>query len=106
DVDLRSAAAPPVLTEVDALIFDLDGVVTNTSEAHFLAWQRLAREERIPFNRQANEKLRGISRRESLALILGKRQVSNEKADELMDRKNRYYRELIEKLTPSDVLPG
>lgn len=106
DVDLRSTAAPAVRGTVGALIFDLDGVVTNTSEAHYLAWQRLAREERIPFNRQDNEKLRGISRRESLALILGKRSVSNEKADELMDRKNRYYRDLIERLTPSDVLPG
>jgi beta-phosphoglucomutase len=91
---------------VRGLIFDLDGVVTNTSEAHYLAWQRLADEEGIPFDRQANEALRGISRRQSLALVLGERSVSASKADELMERKNRYYRELIATLTPADVLPG
>ena len=105
-VDIRAARPSEISDQIRALIFDLDGVVTNTAEAHYLAWQRLATEGGLPFDRQANEKLRGISRRESLALILGKRSVSNEKADELMERKNRYYRELIARLKPSDVLPG
>ena len=91
---------------VRALVFDLDGVVTNTSDAHYQAWQRLADEEGLPFDRQANEALRGISRRESLAKILGARSVTAAEADELMARKNRYYLELIAKLTPADILPG
>jgi beta-phosphoglucomutase len=106
EVDLKSPGEPSVLPQIRGLIFDLDGVVTNTSEAHYLAWQRLADEEGLPFNRQANEALRGVTRRQSLALILGTRSVSADKADELMERKNRYYRELIARLTPADTLPG
>jgi beta-phosphoglucomutase len=91
---------------VRGLIFDLDGVVTNTSELHYQAWQQLADEEGLPFSRKANEALRGISRRESLALVLGARSVTDAEADEMMARKNGYYRALIAKLTPADVLPG
>lgn len=106
DLDLRPAEALSSESSVRGLIFDLDGVVTNTSEAHYLAWQRMADEERLPFDRQANEALRGISRRQSLALILGARPVTAAQAEELMERKNHYYRELIVRLTPADVLPG
>jgi kojibiose phosphorylase len=107
DVDLRAPERrASSRLDIVALIFDLDGVVTNTSEAHYLAWQRLANEEGLPFDRQRNEALRGISRRESLALILGARSVSADKADELMERKNHYYLDLIARLTPDDVLPG
>ncbi len=108
DVDLRpeAGAEPRALADIRALIFDLDGVVTNTAEAHYLGWKRLADEEGLPFDRAANEALRGISRRESLARVLGDRSVSVEKAEEMMERKNRYYRELIAKLSPSDLLPG
>jgi len=106
DVDLRPSDARPSVTPVRGLIFDLDGVVTNTAEAHYQAWQRLADEEGLPFDRRANEALRGISRRQSLALVLGSRAVTPIEADELMERKNRFYRELITGLTPADVLPG
>lgn len=105
-MDLRPARPPAAVDGIRGLIFDLDGVVTNTSEAHYLAWQRLADEEGLPFDRKMNERLRGIGRRESLMLVLGARSVSLEKAEELMKRKNGYYRELIAKLTPADVLPG
>jgi len=50
---------------VKGFIFDLDGVLTDTAEYHYRAWQRLADEEGLPFNRQDNEALRGVSRRES-----------------------------------------
>ena len=56
--------------EIRAVIFDLDGVITDTAEYHFQAWKRLADEEGIPFNREDNEALRGVSRRESLNLML------------------------------------
>jgi len=87
-------------------IFDLDGVLTDTSELHYLAWKRLADEERIPFTRADNEALRGIPRRESLLLILKDRKVSKTKFTEMMERKNRYYVESISSLTKSDLLPG
>ncbi|MEO6350439.1 MAG: beta-phosphoglucomutase, partial [Candidatus Limnocylindrales bacterium] len=106
DVDLQQSGPKEPEAAVRGLIFDLDGVVTNTSEAHYQAWQRLADEEDLPFDRTANEKLRGISRRQSLALLLGKRSVSPEKAEELMERKNGYYKELIARISPSDLLPG
>jgi beta-phosphoglucomutase len=106
DVDLRPAERTPARSAVRGLIFDLDGVVTNTAESHYLAWQRLADEEGLPFDRQSNEALRGISRRQSLAIVLGARHVTPAEANEMMERKNRYYRELIANLTPADVLPG
>lgn len=90
----------------EAVIFDLDGVITDTAEYHYLGWQRMADEEGIPFNRQFNEQLRGVSRVESLQLILGDRTVEPEVFDELADRKNRYYVESLQQVSPDDLLPG
>ena len=56
---------------MQAVIFDLDGVITDTSELHYRAWKRLADEEGIAFDRESNEQLRGVSRRDSLLLLLG-----------------------------------
>ncbi|MDZ7959039.1 MAG: beta-phosphoglucomutase [Aulosira sp. DedQUE10] len=92
--------------DIRGVIFDLDGVLTDTAEYHYRAWQRLADEEGIPFNRQTNEALRGVSRRESLMLIIGKRPYSEEQIQEMMARKNRYYVESIQNITPQDLLPG
>lgn len=89
-----------------AFLFDLDSVLTDTSEYHFLGWQRLAKEEGIVFTRQDNEALRGVSRRESLALLLKGHAVSEAQAAEMMERKNRYYLELVAGMTPADLLPG
>jgi beta-phosphoglucomutase len=91
---------------IRGLVFDLDGVITDTAELHYRAWQRLADEVGVPFDRRANEDLRGISRRESLRLLLGSRTISDAEAQTLMDRKNGYYRELLETMTPGDILPG
>jgi len=91
---------------IKAFIFDLDGVITDTAEFHYRAWKRLADEEGLPFDRKANEALRGVPRRESLLLILGDRQFPEEEIQEMMDRKNRYYLELIKTITPADLLPG
>ncbi|BBD58657.1 HAD-superfamily hydrolase subfamily IA, variant 3 [Nostoc sp. HK-01] len=92
--------------DIRGVIFDLDGVLTDTAEYHYQAWQRLADEEGIPFNRQANEALRGVSRRESLMLIIGDRKYSEAQIQEMMERKNGYYIELIHHVTPKDLLPG
>jgi len=87
-------------------IFDLDGVLTDTAEYHYQAWQRLADELGIPFDRQRNEALRGVSRRRSLELLLAGRLYPEEQMVEMMERKNRYYQELLKQITPDDLLPG
>lgn len=100
--------------DIQGVIFDLDGVLTDTAEYHYRSWQRLADEEGIPFDRHANEALRGISRRESLMKIIGgsqsesqrQRSFSEEQIQEMMDRKNSYYVESIESISPDDLLPG
>lgn len=89
-----------------AFIVDLDGVITATAEYHYQAWKRLAQEELIPFSREVNETLLGISRRESLFTILGQREVTEEEIQELMERKNRYYVSSIQRMGPEDFLPG
>ncbi len=91
---------------IRAFLFDLDGVITDTSEFHFLAWQRLAREENLPFTREDNETLRGVGRRESLNLILKGKQIPEAAARAWMDRKNNYYIELVKSMTPGNLLPG
>jgi beta-phosphoglucomutase len=90
-----------------AIIFDLDGVLTDTSEYHYQSWKRLADEEGIPFTRQENdEHLRGVSRKESLTYLLKGRKVPDAQFQEMMDRKNRYYNEMIKKMTPKDLVEG
>ena len=92
--------------DIQGFIFDLDGVLTDTAEFHYRAWQKLADEEKLPFDRKANEALRGVARRESLMLIVGDRHYSEAALQEMMDRKNRYYVESIQDTTPQDVLSG
>lgn len=94
------------MTSIKAFIFDLDGVLVDTAEYHYRGWKRLADEEGLPFDRKENEALRGISRRESLLLILKGRTLPEEKIQEMMERKNRYYLEFIRDVTPADMLPG
>jgi beta-phosphoglucomutase len=91
---------------IRGFIFDLDGVLTDTSEFHYLGWQRLADEEGLSFSREINETLRGIPRRASLMLILKGRAYEEEQILEMMERKNKYYLELVHNITPKDLLPG
>ena len=94
--------------KIEAVIFDLDGVIVSTDDCHFRAWKRMADGEGIPFDRQINERLRGVSRMESLDIILEKaaRTYTDEEKAALAARKNEYYRQLLADLTPRDVLPG
>jgi beta-phosphoglucomutase len=91
---------------IRAFIFDLDGVITDTAEFHFLAWKQLADEEGIAFTRADNEQLRGVSRRESLNRMLKGSTIAEETAQEWMERKNEYYRKYLETITPANALPG
>ena len=90
------------------VIFDLDGVIVSTDHCHYLAWKRMADEEGIPFDRVINERLRGVSRMESLAIILEKatRSYTEEEKAAMAARKNSYYIELIGALSETDILPG
>ena len=92
--------------KIKAFILDLDGVITDTAEFHFKAWKKMADEEGIPFGREDNEKLRGVSRRKSMELILDGREMEEEKVQKLMDRKNQYYNDFLENLSEDDLLPG
>lgn len=89
-----------------AVIFDLDGVLTDTAEYHYLAWKKLADEEGLAFSREDNEKLRGVSRRASLQLILGGQPVDEAAMQAMMDRKNGYYQQMLAQVSPADLLPG
>ncbi|VGO21930.1 beta-phosphoglucomutase [Pontiella sulfatireligans] len=93
---------------INAVIFDLDGVIVSTDDCHYRAWKMMADEEGIEFNREINERLRGVSRMESLAIILVKseKEYSSEEQVELATRKNNYYVDLIKELSPADILPG
>jgi len=95
-----------VTDNIKAFILDLDGVITDTAEFHFKAWKKMADEEGIPFEREDNEKLRGVSRRKSMELILDGKKMKEDKIQKLMDRKNRYYNDFLENLTHDDLLPG
>ncbi|HUN09578.1 MAG TPA: beta-phosphoglucomutase [Aggregatilineales bacterium] len=91
---------------IKAFIFDLDGVITDTAEFHFLAWKQLADEIGVSFTREDNDQLRGVSRRESLKRLLKGRPVDEATAEVWMQRKNDIYREFLHQITPADSLPG
>ena len=93
---------------IKAVIFDLDGVIVTTDNCHYLAWKKMADQEGIYFDRKINNRLRGVSRMESLDIILEKatKEYSYEEKIELATLKNGYYVEYIKKLTPNDILPG
>lgn len=96
-----------MLAKPKAILFDLDGVLTDTSEYHYQAWKHLADDEGIPFTHEENdEHLRGVSRRDSLMYIIRGRQYSEDQIQEMMERKNNYYHDLIKNMSPSDLVEG
>lgn len=92
------------------VLFDLDGVLTDTAEYHYQAWQRLGKEIGISIDRTFNEELKGVSREDSLELLLahgGRAQdFTAEQFAELAQRKNEYYVEMIQEVSEADVYPG
>lgn len=96
--------------KLKAVIFDLDGVITDSARYHYLAWKELADELGIPFDEDYNEKLKGVSRMESLELILKRGNRSDryglQEKEKLAEKKNDIYKELIRQITPADILPG
>lgn len=94
--------------KIEAVIFDLDGVITDTASFHYKAWKILADELGIYFDEEINERLKGIDRLGSFEIILEKSEklYSHEEKVLLADKKNEYYKELINTMTPQDILPG
>lgn len=88
---------------IKGVIFDLDGVILSTDEYHFLAWKQLADKLDIPFDREKNNLLRGVSRMESLEIVLDGREYSDEQKAAFAAEKNETYRALLSRMTPSDV---
>lgn len=91
-----------------AFIFDLDGVIVSTDSLHYRAWKALADSEGIYFDEEINHRLRGVSRMESLEIILERatRTYTDEEKVAMAEKKNGIYRELLQVLTPSDRLVG
>lgn len=87
------------------IIFDLDGVICSTDEYHYQAWKALADRLGIPFDRERNNLLRGVSRAESLEIILEKadRTYSETEKKAFAEEKNRLYRELLGQMSPADL---
>jgi alpha,alpha-trehalose phosphorylase len=92
----------------NTVLFDLDGVVVFTDKYHYLAWKRLADEAGWSFDETVNHKLRGVSRLDSLQIVLDHNSIvlQAEKKSELADRKNGYYLEFLKDINESDLYPG
>ena len=91
---------------IKGFIFDLDGVIVFTDKLHYQAWKRMADRLGIAFDETVNHRLRGVSREESLDIILENAHgpaLDAEEKRRLAEEKNTYYRELLEELTPDAV---
>jgi beta-phosphoglucomutase len=93
---------------VQAVLFDLDGVLVDTAVFHYEAWKRLADELGILFDERVNHGFRGVGRMECLDKLLGShaREVAGEEKRVLADRKNSYYLERVMRLRPTELAPG
>ncbi|HJA06523.1 MAG TPA: beta-phosphoglucomutase [Candidatus Mediterraneibacter pullicola] len=87
------------------IIFDLDGVICHTDRFHYAAWKALADRLNTPFDEEINQRLRGVSRMESLDIVLEQcpRSFTQEEKEELAEEKNSNYRKFLTGMTPSDM---
>mgnify|MGYP000590129105 FL=1 len=89
-----------------AIIFDLDGVICFTDEYHYLAWKQMADSLGVYFDREINNRLRGVSRMASLEIVLERYSgpaLSDERKVELATMKNDIYRESLAQMSPADL---
>ena len=96
------------MNNIQACLFDLDGVIVDTAVYHYKAWKRLANELGFDFTEEQNELLKGVSRVRSLEIILeigGVTKTDVEK-EELATRKNTWYVDMINQMRPDEILPG
>lgn len=96
------------MNNIQACLFDLDGVIVDTAVYHYKAWKRLANELGFDFTEEQNELLKGVSRVRSLEIILeiGGVTKTNAEKEELATRKNTWYVEMINQMRPDEILPG
>lgn len=92
----------------EACLFDLDGVLVDTARFHYLAWKDLAQKLGFNFTQEDNERLKGVSRMDSLDILLGIGRITLSQSDKekYASQKNALYLTYIEKMTPEDILPG
>lgn len=93
------------MKEFDAVIFDLDGVICYTDEYHYQAWKEMADSIGAVFDREINNRLRGVSRMASLEIILEnyRGNLSEAEKKELADQKNERYKKLLSNMSPADL---
>lgn len=91
--------------EFQAVIFDLDGVICSTDEYHYTAWKQVADKIGVSFDEKKNNRLRGVSRMESLEIILEKEngRFSREEKEKLAEEKNNIYKKLLEQMSEKDL---
>ncbi|GAB2575970.1 beta-phosphoglucomutase [Spirosoma areae] len=96
------------MRQIKAFLFDLDGVIVDTAIYHYQAWKRLANELGFDLSPEFNEQLKGVSRMESLDLILahGGLAMPDERKNELAAQKNQWYLDLVSRMTSDEILPG
>lgn len=94
--------------QIKGFLFDLDGVIVDTAIYHYQAWRRMANELGFDISEEFNERLKGVSRMESLEIILhqGGITLPDDRKVELATQKNSWYLELVSHMTPNDILPG
>ena len=94
--------------QLAALIFDLDGVIADTSDLHYQSWLQVTAEYGLFFDRSLNERLRSLSRRASLEVILAEngRDLPETACVDLMARKNQVYLQLMDGVDSGALLPG
>ena len=97
--------------EMRGVIFDLDGVLCHTDHYHYLAWKALADRLGLPFDERVNDRLRGVSRMDSLEIVLslGEKQFTQftqAEKEQMAEEKNRRYRSYLAKMGPEALAPG
>jgi kojibiose phosphorylase len=93
-------------THIRGFIFDLDGVLTDTQELHFLSWKRVCGEEGIPFDHETSDRLRGIPRVAALDVILNGLPADDAARESMLTRKASYYLGYVDQLAHQVRLPG
>jgi beta-phosphoglucomutase len=98
-----------MIKEMQAAIFDLDGVIVDTAKYHYLAWKRLANQRGFDFTENDNERLKGVSRMRSLEILLeigGVSLLDEDAKQSMAEQKNGWYVEYINKMEAEEILPG
>ena len=96
------------MPDIKACLFDLDGVICNTSNFHYLAWKRLANELGFDIGTEQNDSMKELGRMEALEKMLewGKKSFTYAEKEQLANQKQQWYLENLQHLSPDDILPG